>query len=194
MTSEPAAERIVEFKLLHSGFSKFGIARVRLRDGTIVNREIEDHGSAAAVLPYDPVARNAVLVSQFRPPVLHAGEAAHVLEAPAGLLGEELPEACARREALEETGLELGELELVARIYSSPGISTERIHLFLAAFSPTQRLHQGGGLASEHEDLTVIELGLRDLADMTDRGEIVDMKTLALVMALRVRHPDLFVA
>ena len=192
MTDAKATETIVDFHVVHQGFARFGVASVKLADGVVVKREIEDHGSAAAVLPYDPERRVALLVEQFRPAVLHAGGAARLLEAPAGLLGPETPEACARREAFEETGVELSELHLVAASYSMPGLSTERLSLFLAEYRPANRTEAGGGLASENEVLTVVEVPLAELARMADAAEIADLKTLTLILALRVRRSELF--
>lgn len=192
MADTQAPDSIMEFRLVHSGFSRFGVASVRLSDGAVVKREIEDHGAAAAVLPYDPERRVALLVEQFRPAVLHAGGAPRLLEAPAGLLGKETPEDCARREAFEEAGIELQHLELVAASYAMPGISTERLSLFLAEYQHGHRTAAGGGLASENEVLTVVEMTLAELARMADEAELADLKTLTLVLALRVRRPDLF--
>ena len=70
------------------------------------------------------------------------------------------------------------------------GISTERIHLFLAAYRASDRVGGCGGATGEHENIKVVEMPLVDLADLADRGELTDMKTLTLV--LRVRRPDLF--
>ncbi|MFL5083145.1 MAG: NUDIX domain-containing protein, partial [Microvirga sp.] len=133
-----------------------------------------------------------ILVHQFRAPVFHVAGADALLEAPAGGLDEDDPEACARREAEEETGLVLRDLEPVAAAWTMPGVSTERLHLFLAPFRAADRVGEGGGLAEEHENIVVVETALADLAGMADRGEIEDLKTLALVQSLRLRHPALF--
>lgn len=170
------------------------LSRVTLDDsGQPFHREIEDHGQAVAVLPYDPERRTALLVQLPRAPVLLSGAGQHLFEAPAGLVGvdEEL-ESCVRREAHEECGVELHELEPVARVWSSPGISTETIALYLAAYSAADRTGQGGGLADEHENITVVERSLADLASMADAGHLTDLKTFCLVQSLRLRHPELF--
>jgi nudix-type nucleoside diphosphatase (YffH/AdpP family) len=193
MTSEVEDESIVSFKLVHQGFSKFGVAQVKLPDGAVVAREIEDHGTAAAVLPYDPSRGIAVMVRQFRPAVLYAGGEAHMFEVPAGLIDKgEAPEDAARREAFEEVGLKLEQLESVGTCFAMPGISTERTHLFLAEITAGSEVHVGGGLATEHETLEVVHVPLDELALMADRDELTDLKTLALVQTLRLRHPDVF--
>jgi nudix-type nucleoside diphosphatase (YffH/AdpP family) len=192
MTEDNSAERVVAFELLHDGWSRFGIATVELPDGATYRREVENHGSAAAVLPYDPQTRSVLLVRQFRAPIAYAGAPGYTLEAPAGLIEQESAEACARREALEETGVALAELEPVAAALTMPGVSTERIYLFLAPFTTAQRIERGGGVADEHEYIDIVEIGLDALAAMADAGELVDLKTLALALALRLRHPQLF--
>jgi nudix-type nucleoside diphosphatase (YffH/AdpP family) len=184
--------RIVEVTTLHEGWGRLLKLTIELPDARRMTREVEDHGAAVAVLPYDPARRTAILVRQFRPPVFHAAAVPDLLEAPAGMLDEDDPAACARREALEEIGLRLGALEPVGAAWSTPGVSTERIHLFLAPYAPADRVGEGGGLAEEHEDIAVLEVALGDLAAMADRGEISDLKTFALVQTLRLRRPELF--
>lgn len=179
-------------RILHDGWSRFLVAEVTMPGGVRLAREIEDHGRAVAVLPYDPVRRVALLIEQFRPPTFYAAGTLSLLEAPAGLLDESEPEEGARREAYEEAGVRLGSLELVVRGWSMPGISTEQMDLYLAAYGADDRSGTGGGLPEEHEDITVHEMPLATLAAMSDRGEVTDIKTLALILALRLRQPQLF--
>lgn len=184
--------QIVDTALHYSGWSRFRTASVRRPDGQTMAREIEDHGDAVAVLPFDPTRRTATLVGQFRAAVAFAGGPPELLEAPAGLLEGEEPAACARREALEETGLQLQAVEPVGRIWGSPGISTEFMHLFLAEYGEADRVGAGGGLAKEDEDVRVVELPLAQLAALAERGEVTDLKTFALVQTLRLRRSELF--
>jgi nudix-type nucleoside diphosphatase (YffH/AdpP family) len=176
----------------YKGWSRLLVASVRLTDGHIITREIEDHGNAVCVLPYDPIRRTALVVRQFRAPVLYAGENPMLIEAIAGLAETEDPAGCVRREAMEEAGLRLTAVELVVRGWSMPGISSERMDLFLAEYSPADRVAAGGGLIHEHEDIEVLELPLQELAEMANGGKLTDMKTLALVQTLRLRKPELF--
>jgi nudix-type nucleoside diphosphatase (YffH/AdpP family) len=192
MASDTAApHEIIGVETLHEGWGKLLRLTIRLPDGHTIRREVEDHGAAVSVLPYDPERRTAILVRQFRAPPFHVDRTGAMLEAPAGMLDEDDPGTCARREAHEEVGLRLSRLEPVGRVWPMPGVSTERIHLFLAPYAAADRVGAGGGVAEEHENITVVELPLADLFAMAEKGELADMKTLVLVQALRLRHPEL---
>ena len=120
------AGRIEDISTLHEGWLSLRMAKVRMDDGTIAEREIVDHPSGAAVLLYNPDKRTALLISELRPPVEYAGEP-RMLEVVAGKLEDGDAEACARREAMEEAGVRLGTLEHVARLWPTPASSTERV-------------------------------------------------------------------
>ena len=180
-------------RLVYEGWLKLHVATLSGDDGVAFTREIEDHGPAVAVLPYDPDRRVALLVTLPRAPVLFRGGASDLLEAPAGLLdGDEDPADGARREAHEEVGVALGALEPAGSAWSMCGVSTERIHLFLAPYRLADRTGDGGGLAEEHENITVVETALGRLAALADAGELTDMKLLVLIQTLRLRRPELF--
>jgi nudix-type nucleoside diphosphatase (YffH/AdpP family) len=185
---------ILSKSTLYSGYLTVQELRLRLAGGEEVKREVEDHGRAVAVLPYDPERRVALLIKLLRAPVLVATGAPELLEAPAGMIEENDPAETARRELMEEAGLRVGELTMVGRVFTSPGVSTERIDLFLAPYSEADRTGSGGGVAGEHEDITVCELPLAGLWAMVERNEIADMKTLTLLLMLKTRQPGLFAA
>ena len=186
------AHEIIDLKTLHEGWSRLLALRIRLADGRVMKREVEDHGGAVGVLPYDPSRRVAMLVRQFRAPVFHAAGEPEVLEAPAGMLDEDDPADCARREAREEVGLTLTSLEPAGAVWTMPGISTEYMHLYLAPYGPGDRTSDGGGVADVNEQITDVEIDLSELAAMADEGRLSDLKTLALVQTLRLRRPNLF--
>jgi hypothetical protein len=73
-----------------------------------------------------------------------------------------------------------------------PGISTEQMDLFLAPYTKADRVAQGGGLAHEQENITVVEMAIDVLWVMVEGGRVADMKTLTLALLLRSRHPALF--
>lgn len=186
---------ILSVRMVHDGWSKFMVADVRLADGTQVTRQIEDHGDAIAVLPYDATRGVVVLVRQLRPVALYAADVRELIEAVAGLIDEgETADTAARREVMEEAGLKIGDLEPVARVWTSPGISAERTALFLAPYTLADRVGYGGGLTSEHEGITVLETPAAQAWSMLEAGGIADLKTLALISALKLRRPDLFLA
>jgi nudix-type nucleoside diphosphatase (YffH/AdpP family) len=185
------AGRIEKLTTVHEGWLSLRIARVRMDDGSVAEREIVDHPSGAAVLLYNPEKRTALLVSELRPPVEWVGEP-RMLEVVAGKLDEGDAAACARREAKEEAGVELGELEYVGRMWATPATSTERVDYFLAAFTEADRVAEGGGLEEEQEELRVREIALSKLWQLAEAGELEDAKTFLLLQALRIRRPALF--
>lgn len=184
--------RIKQVETLYEGWRKLFKLTVEMPDGRTMAREILNSADAAAVLPYDPEARKVILIRQFRAPVMHVQGRQDFLEAVAGLLDEDEPEACAKREAMEEAGLRLPTLEPVGQAWSAPGMTTERLHLFLAPYTSADRVGEGGGLADEHEEIEVLEIGTDELMRLLEQGAIADLKTLALVQALQLLHPELF--
>jgi nudix-type nucleoside diphosphatase (YffH/AdpP family) len=176
----------------YAGWAKLLIATIQLADGHTVEREIEDHGEAVCILPYNSVRRTAILVRQLRAPVLFAAGAQETLEAIAGAIENEDPPACVRREAMEEALLDLVSVEHIFSAWTMPGISSERMHFFLGHYTGDARRELRGGVAGEHEDTTAVEYGLPELARMADANELADVKTLLLLQTLRLRQPNLF--
>jgi nudix-type nucleoside diphosphatase (YffH/AdpP family) len=184
---------ILSSRLAYDGYAKVYVLMLAEDGGPPHMREVIDYGQSACVLPYDPERRVALIVRTPRAPLVRAGLTIQLVEAPAGMIDAgESAEATARREAMEETGVELGALESVAACWPSPGVLAERTHLFLAAYRAADRIGPGGGLAAENESITVQETPLADLWRAAGQGALHDLKTLALVFALRARHPDLF--
>lgn len=191
--------RIRNSRILSHHWSRLSLVDFDLkrRDGSwqSIRWEVNDHGDGVVVLPFDPVRRTALLIRQFRLPVYLNGHGERLLEACAGLIDDgEAPADCARREALEETGYAVTDLEHVGAVFSSPGTLTERMHLFLARYDPDGRSEDGGGVDHEGEDIELVELPLDQLARMADDGTIVDAKTLVIAQKLRTRRPELFSA
>ena len=121
----------------------------------VVTRSALISFDAVIVLPYDPVHDRVLLVEQFRAgPFARQEENPWCLEPIAGLIDQgETPEKAGRREAHEEAGLTLSRLELVARSYPSPGISTEFFHQYIGITSLPETTSLVSGLASEAEDI-----------------------------------------
>lgn len=181
-------------KMIHDGWGRFLIATIRLADGQTVTREIEDHGHAVGVLAYDPARRTAILVKQFRAPMLYGSGIGHTLEVIAGGREEDGPVASVKREALEEAGLRLGDLEHVITGMSMPGVSTMCIDLYLATYQKDDFVSAGGGVPDEREDIEIVEMKLSELARMLQQGVPVCLATAMLVQTLRLRRPELFEA
>lgn len=156
--------------------------RLRKRDGSweVQSREAYDRGNGATILLYDRARQTVVLTRQFRLPTYVNGNASGMLiEACAGLLDNDAPEACIAREAFEETGYEIRNPRKVMQAYMSPGSVTEILHFFVAEYSHAQRRNDGGGV--EEEDIEVMELSFDDALSGIASGEIRDGKTIMLL-------------
>ncbi len=151
--------------------------QVRFPDGSTGTLEMLRHPGASAVAPFidDPADENprVLLIRQFR----HAADG-YIWEVPAGRLDPgEAPEACARRELEEETGMVAQRLEHLTTIYTTPGFTDEKIHLFLA-----QGLGAGRQDREADEFLELKEVRWREVLELIRRGEISDGKTLSCLM------------
>lgn len=155
---------------------------IRKRDGSLEthSREAYDRGNGATILLYDLARRTVILTRQFRLPTYVNGNASGMLiEACAGLLDRDDPERCITREVREETGFAIHDVRKVMHAYMSPGSVTEMLHFFVAEYSPTQRVANGGGV--EEEDIEVMELPFDEALRQMARGEIMDGKTIMLL-------------
>jgi len=145
------------------------------------HRESYDRGNGATLLPYSLKQRTVVLVRQFRYPAYVNGYDDLLIEAAAGLLDNETPEARIRAEAEEETGYRLREVRKVFEAFMSPGAVTEKLHFFVAEYEPEMRIGSGGGIADEGEEIEVLELPIDEALAMIGDGRIVDAKTIMLL-------------
>lgn len=187
-----SAPEILGEEVGFSGWNKLLLVSARTARGTVLRRSVEHHGDAAAVLPYDPDRRVALMVRQLRVPLLWAHGLPDSLEVPAGVLDSDEPADCARREAMEEAGITLRTLTYLYPVYPMPGISTECMHLFLAPYTEQDRTHDGGGVDHENEEIEVVEVPLATLWSQLEAGDLRDAKTVMLLQALRLREPHLF--
>jgi nudix-type nucleoside diphosphatase (YffH/AdpP family) len=145
------------------------------------HREVFDRGHGAALLPYNRRQRTVILVRQFRYPAFVAGHDDLLIEAAAGLLDNASPEERIRLEAEEETGYRLHDVHKVFEAFMSPGAVTEKLHFFIAEYEPEMRVSAGGGLASEGEEIEVLEVVIDEALAMITDGRIVDAKTIMLL-------------
>ena len=150
---------------------------VRFPDGSVGELEMIRHSGASAVVPVlstdttsDP---EILLIRQFR----HAADG-FVWEVPAGRLDPgEAPDDCARRELLEEAGAIAGRLTHLTTIYTTPGFTDERIHLFVA-----RDLTQGQHRREADEFMETRSLPLSRILAMIESGEVTDGKTVAALL------------
>lgn len=180
------AVNILEKKLLSDNWYKLYkyTFEIKNKTGHTVTqaREAYDRGNGAAILLYDRRRRTVVLTRQFRLPSFVNGNADGMLiEACAGLLDEDNPEDCIRRETEEETGYRLSHVQKIFKAYMSPGAVTEMLHFFIAEYSTDQKVNDGGGLSGEQENIEVLELDFEEACRMIASGEIRDAKTIMLL-------------
>lgn len=144
-------------------------------------REIFERGDSAATLIHDIERDVVVLTQQFRVATYDKGPG-YLIEAMAGSVekGEE-PEACIRREMMEEVGYRAGELTLVASSYVSPGSSSERIFLYYAPVKTADLVDpKATGLAAEKEDVKRVEFSREDFLARLEAGKFSDSKVVSL--------------
>ncbi len=144
----------------------------------LVTREIFERGDAVVVLPFNPHTDELVLVEQFRFGAMRSSQTPWLLEAVAGMFGpDEQPEEVARREAQEEAGINLGRLLPILSYLTSPGGTSERIHLYLGEL--TTPVQEGVfGLAEEHEDIKVHVLQRQQANALLNAGKIDNAATV----------------
>ena len=128
----------------------------RKKDGSwqTQSREAYDRGNGAVILLYNKESASVVLTRQFRlPTYINGNEDGMLIEACAGLLDKDNPEACIRRETEEETGYKIKDVRKVFEAYMSPGSVTEILHFFVAAYDDDMKVNEGGGMTHEQEDI-----------------------------------------
>ncbi len=145
-------------------------------------REVYHRGNGAAVLLYNPDTGRIVLTRQFRMPTyLNANSDGQMIEVCAGVLEEDDAEATILKEIEEETGFRVDTVEKVFESYMSPGSVTEILHFFTARYRDADRVHGGGGVAEESEDLEVLEWSFTEAMQAVKDGRIRDAKTIMLL-------------
>ncbi|MGI8476508.1 MAG: NUDIX domain-containing protein [Thermomicrobiales bacterium] len=160
----------------------------RRADGTweTQRRETYDRGDGAVVLLCNRARRSVILTRQFRLPAYVNGHGGMLIEACAGLLDADDPEACVVRETREETGYLIAAPRRIFDAFMSPGSVTERLAFFVAEYEPSARREAGGGVGDE--EIEVLEILLDDALGMIGRGEIVDAKTIMLLYHAKVHR------
>jgi len=187
---------VIKKTSLYQGFFKlFGLEiRHELFNGgesPPLRRELLDRGDAVAVLPYDPVRDELVLIEQFRIGAIDNPAGPWIMEVIAGYQEPEEPaEEVARREAMEEAGCSLTQLIPVHRYYSSPGSTTEQIHLYMGR-TDTQGLGGIHGLDHEGEDIRVHVIPVKTAFDWLEQGRIDSAMPIIALQWFQCHYKDL---
>jgi nudix-type nucleoside diphosphatase (YffH/AdpP family) len=155
----------------------------------VIRRISLERGDSVAVIIFNLTTNKIILISQFRYPSYKNGHG-WLIETIAGMVDPgETPQETARREVLEETGLNISTLEHISTFYPSPGGSSERIHLFYSEVSgENAKYKETGGLISEGEDIKAEELSMEEALSKVKSGDIVDAKTIIGIYWLENRR------
>lgn len=151
------------------------------------SREAYDMGNGATILLYNKEQKTVILTKQFRlPTFINANPGGMLIEACAGLLDKDNPEDCIRRETEEETGYKITDVRKIFEAYMSPGSVTEMLYFFIAEYSASMKIHEGGGIEHEQENIEVLEIPFQQAMEMMDNGEIKDAKTIMLLQYVKL--------
>lgn len=169
--------RLINKETGFSGFFqlvKYSLQHERFNGGWSqpIEREVLHRGHAAAVIPYDPKLDSTLLVEQFRPGAIYAERSPWLIECIAGMVEDgESEEEVVRREAREEAGIAIGEMQHLTTYYPSPGGSTETIAIYWAI---TDLSEAGGvfGLPSEGEDIRAFVIDFEEAVKLVKNGQI----------------------
>ncbi|WP_158800190.1 GDP-mannose pyrophosphatase NudK [Pedobacter sp. L105] len=159
------------------------------KDGVLqtLNREAYDRGNGAAILLYNIELNKVILTRQFRlPTFINGNDTGMLIESCAGLLDNENPEECIKRETEEETGYKINGVQKIFEAYMSPGSVTEIIYFFIAEYSKKMKVGNGGGIKEEGEHIEVLELDMKEAVEMIRIGEIKDAKTIMLLQYMQI--------
>jgi nudix-type nucleoside diphosphatase (YffH/AdpP family) len=149
-----------------------------------------ERGDSAAVIIYERDTDTVLFTNQFRYPTVKSGSG-WLTEIPAGSINDrEDPKANIVREVREEIGYHITQVKPIFTFFVSPGASSERIHLYYAEVSSGDRHSEGGGLATEGEDIQMIKIPVSELLDKLQKGEIIDAKSIIGIQWLVDRRKE----
>ncbi|EPX4142015.1 ADP-ribose diphosphatase [Vibrio vulnificus] len=156
----------------------------------VIEREMFERGHAAAMLPYDPIRDQVVLIEQIR---VGALEHQHPwqLEIVAGMIDrDESADDVVRREAQEEAGLEVGQLVSVVSYYPSAGGCSEKLDVFIGEVDAS-KAHGIHGLDYEDEDIRVHVMTREQAYDLVKQGKIENGASIISLQWLELNHLQL---
>ena len=155
----------------------------------LISREILERGDAIAVLPYDPISDTVLLIEQIRIGAIKSKHSPWLLECIAGMTdGSDDYESVVKKEAYEEAGLNLTELEFMLSYLSSPGGTTERLHLYLARADLSDVESGVYGLETEGEDIKTHVLSVDDALTRLNNGEMDNAATVICMQWLALNY------
>jgi GDP-mannose pyrophosphatase NudK len=160
-------------------------------DGTLQtqSREAYDRGNGATILLYNKEFKTVILTRQFRlPSFINGNPTGMLIEACAGLLDKDNPEDCIKRETEEETGYKIKDVTKIFEAYMSPGSVTEILFFFVAEYTKLMKVHDGGGVEHEQEDIEVLEITFDKAMLMVEDGHIKDAKTIMLLQYVQLKN------
>ena len=175
--------KIINKKNIYSGFFKMNEVALKYKkyDGSwsnVIKRELFGGAQVSAVLPYDPLKREIILIQQFRPGTISKKFNNYLDEIVAGIIdpGED-PETAAKRECFEETGCKVKKILPIQGYFPAPGSSESFYHLFIAEIE-TFEGERIMGLKTENEDILVRSYKISEVKDKLKNGEILNGLTL----------------
>lgn len=189
--------KILERKRLLDNFFQIDVATLQYEKfsggwSQAVKRFNVERGEAVAALIYLTDVQRLILIRQFRFAVYERTGDGWIDEIVAGVIDAgESPLECIRRECIEEAGYEINDFKKIAQFYSTPGITTEKIHLFIGYGTSADKKHSGGGLEEEHEDIQLIELTPQQAYEKILNGKFEDGKTILALEHFFLLHPEL---
>lgn len=157
----------------------------------VIQRDLVERGHAVGVLPYDPVRDEVVLLEQFRIGPFATGARPWLIEIVAGIIEEgEEPVDVARRETLEEAGVDLKELRYIGDFYASPGIMSEHVSVYLGTVDAGAA---GGihGLDEEGEDIRVFTVSGDEAVRLVREGAVKSPPALFALQWFALNREDL---
>ena len=175
--------KIINKKNIYDGFFKMNEITLKYKkyDGSWSNnvkRELFGGAQVSAVLPYDPVKKEIVLIQQFRPGTIFKDVDNYLNEIVAGIIDDgESPEIAAKRECLEETGCKIKKLIPIQGYFPAPGSSESFYHLFVGEIK-TFDGERVMGLKNENEDILVKSYKIDEIKEKMHRGEFINGLTL----------------
>ncbi len=174
--------KILKEELIYKGFNKLSRYEYEIdsydHSKFIKETEVFERGDSCAIVVYEKDTASLLFTEQFRMPVVRHMDG-WIQEVVAGRVeGSDKPEETIIRETLEEIGYKIESVELIAKFYVSPGVSSERIFLYYTEVVTTDKLESGGGLKEEHEDIKLIKLPVRALKNILKENIIQDAKSI----------------